>query len=214
MTSDPIDTTGASLLVVALGYFYPANPVTLTDNKGNTWIALTRREGDSGRASRIYYAINPVVGSGHTFTTAGLSTYVGLIALAVSVADTTSPFDVENGASGSSGTSLAAGSVSPSENGELLVTALTLEDGMTSVAVDNSFAIQAQIPSVGGVNLGCALATKIQTSAMGENPAWSWSGSFQSEASIATFKAGSGSAKPWWTYVQSMMGSLGGNSNV
>jgi hypothetical protein len=71
-TTPSINTTTANLIVAEVSSYYPVGEPVLSDSKGNTWIALTRHY-DLGLISsnRLYYCINPTVGSGHTFTLTG-----------------------------------------------------------------------------------------------------------------------------------------------
>src|SRR5262252_10214264 len=122
-TSGAIDTTGANLLVLSLGYY---GTPTVSDSKGNTWVPLTAHVGASGTGigHRIYYAKNAVVGTGHTITVTGTNTWPVIAFYAFSGADTAAPFVAENGAqSASTGLSgsLATGSVTPLANGSVVV---------------------------------------------------------------------------------------------
>ncbi len=66
ITSGAITTTGANLIVVNVGS-YSVNPATFGDSKSNIWTALTLQSVTSGVQTRLYYCVNPTVGSGHTF---------------------------------------------------------------------------------------------------------------------------------------------------
>jgi hypothetical protein len=50
---------------------------------------------------RLYYAANPTVGSGHTFSYTGASNFSSIFVAAFSGVATSSPFDKENGATSS-----------------------------------------------------------------------------------------------------------------
>src|SRR5690242_7960475 len=66
--TDAVNSTGADLIVLAVSYYGPDGPPSsITDNKSNTWTALTQQEGASGGV-RMYYCQAPTVGSGHVFT--------------------------------------------------------------------------------------------------------------------------------------------------
>lgn len=63
-----INTTGATIIWISLGrYVVNTTSVTVSDSKSNTWTPLTRQTSAGGFASQLYYCINPIVGSGHTF---------------------------------------------------------------------------------------------------------------------------------------------------
>lgn len=186
-TTAGINTTGADLIMVCVGGLVPASG-TLTDSKGNTWQALTVF-GSVNNKSRWYYAINPTVGAAHTFTFTNSSAFCSLAVLAFSGADTTAPFDQENGASASSVTSHQPGSVTPTVNDEVLVATLSF-DASNTISVNSSFTISDQVDL--GTCYGIAAAYKIQTSAGAENPTFSWGSSATVSAAIATFKAAAG----------------------
>lgn len=190
--SGAIDTTGADLLVfVATSYNGFAAP-TVSDSKGNTWVGLAEQSAAINSRVRIYYAKNPTVGSGHTFTVTGNETYPAVLVFAFSGADTDDPFDQENGATAGSVTSHAAGSVTPSENGEVLVGGLCYDGDVTNLAIGSSFTLELHEAYTNAVNMGGAAAYKIQGTAGAENPSWSWTTARNVAASIATFKAAAG----------------------
>jgi hypothetical protein len=103
-----INTTGATLLVAATAYTVS---LTLSDSKSNVWTALT--EQNNTVRTRFYYVINPIVGSGHTFT--GVGTVPNIVVFAYS--GTTPTFIAETGAN-SSGTTIQPGALTP-QTGDL-----------------------------------------------------------------------------------------------
>lgn len=189
VTTSGVNTTGATALAAFVAYDGSSAPVP-TDSNGNTWTPLTAQSGTFGRG-RWFYAANPIVGSGHTASVNASFSYPGLIFLAFSGITITSPFDQENGTGTSSGaTSLATGSVTPSENGELILVGLSFESIISGLGIDGTgFTIIETVPSVGGQNYGAAVAYKIQSTAAAENRTWSWTSSTDGTATIATFKS-------------------------
>lgn len=180
-----IDTTGADLLIVAGNSFDVA--ISVSDSKGNSWSSLTEYGGASARV-RLFYVRGGTVGSGHTFTITSTVGFpcVAVLAFSGSVA---SPFDQESGAGAAQ-----PGSVTPSEDNELLVSGLCFSPSGT-ISINSSFSISNQIDYAGGTNMGLAMAYKIQTSAGAENPTWSTTTSFTTRTSnIATFKAAAAAA--------------------
>lgn len=185
-TSGTVDTTGCNLLVVNAAWFNPSAPVTLTDSKGNTWVPLTAALANNSN-SQLFYTINPTVGSGHTFTFS--ASFSSICVTGFSGVKTSSPFDVENGHGDASGaTTEAPGSITPSENNELVVSGLDTGLGGQPYTIDSGFTISCQDDG-GGVNFPGALAFIIQTSAGAVNPTWTLTGSTQAAATIASFKA-------------------------
>src|SRR5688572_5662429 len=77
-TTTAVDTTGATLLVLACTWFNgtTVNP-TVSDSKGNTWTGLTQQNNETATSIRIWYvnSATPTVGSGHTFQIDGTEIY-------------------------------------------------------------------------------------------------------------------------------------------
>ncbi len=101
--------------------------------------------------------------------------------MAFSGADTVVPFDQQNGvATPTTTTSYQPGSITPSENNEVIVTAITSGGGVTSYSIDSGFTISDQFDLSGGGHFPLGMAYLIQTSAAASNPTWSWSNSLAS----------------------------------
>lgn len=189
-TSSAIDTTGANLLIVHLGCFETGGAGVVTDSKLNTWAQLTTQSQSGACMSVLYYAKNPNVGSGHTFTVAN-SVFNAFCVATFSNCDTVSPFDVQNGASTASGSPpQSVGSVTPTVNNELIVCGISEYNGFVGAfSIDAGFTIIDAVPFSNGVNFGSTLAYLIQTSSAAVNPAFNWSsGGNQRACTIATFK--------------------------
>ena len=178
-TTPSCDTNTATLLVAVTSIVATSAPAVVSDSNGNTWIALTPKSVSGQHTGQIFYAANPIVGSGHTFTMTGSSIFASMIVGAFSGIVTSSPFDVENGATlAGSGTTLQPGSVTPSVSGALIVSgfgtgaapatlgSLTLDPDITSIFV------QTNKDTVGGVSYGSWAAWGIQQSAAAINPTW------------------------------------------
>ena len=199
VTSAAIDTTGANLITVCVSS-YQTNPApTLTDNKSNTWTGLTVREQATAARIRIFYCFNPTVGSGHTFTATNSPTasFPTLIVHAWSGA-ATSPFDQENGNTSPGIGPTSSGSVTPTENNELIITAVS--QGGASVtnqtSIDGGFTMSGNVSRLAGNHQAGAAAYLIQTTAAAANPAWTHGGSGATAVAIATFKAAADVAIP------------------
>lgn len=189
-TTAAIDTTGANLIVIAISYDGAATGITVSDNKSNTWTALTASPTGSPQA-RLYYCYNPTVGTGHTFSVAGTSGF-DPIAVAAFSGSASSPVDQQNGAFIGSGVNnaLAPGSVTPTVDNELCVTATGFNAAGTPFSINDSYTILEQIDMVGSTTYGLALGYRIETTATATNPTWTRGvGNFSEQAAvIATFK--------------------------
>ncbi len=189
-TSSAIDTTGANLLVIAIGCIGGATPSVPTDSKGNTWVALTASTLGNTR-QQIYYAKNATVGSGHTFSVTGAG-FVSFVASAWAGADTVDPFDQQSGANTAAGTSLSPGSVTPTTNGQLVIVGTCMVNATAGFAVNGGFSILGTVTSSGGNHLAESCAYLVQTTAAAANPSYSWTGTDEASSRIATFRASDG----------------------
>lgn len=194
-TTSGIDTTGANLIVVSIAW-HPGSygSGVLSDSKGNTWTGLTERAAFFVARNKLFYCLNPTVGSGHTFSTGqfnGQNPAIGV--LAFSGAHASSSYANENGATVAPGTSLATGSITPPENDCLVVSGLGTEKAntTTNTAIGSSFTA-FKTEASGGNSCGSGIAYLIQTTASAVNPTWTWTTSTYACASIASFKAAAG----------------------
>ncbi len=185
----PIDTSGATLLVVTISDYTAASVSAVpSDSKMNTWTSLTTHAGASNAKNTISYAANPTVGSGHIFTATGSVAYPSICVAAFSGTATVSPFDLESGAGTSGGgTTLQPGSITPSQNNEVVIGSLGWSASGT-VSVNGGFTITDQTDYMPGAAFGAALAYLVQTTATGSNPTWTFPSS-EAGVSQASFKA-------------------------
>jgi hypothetical protein len=191
-TSSSIDTSGANLIVVGVAEVSAA-VTTLTDSKSNTWNQLTTQVNNNKRAT-LFYATNPTVGSGHTFTVTGTDTFPSISVLAFSGADTSSPFDVENGTANLFSNSNTMGNVTPSTDNEVLVAFMNYDTTETPT-ISTLTTINSQPKGDFGF-LGSVGAYQIQTTATARNETWSWTTSSTNAGVIAAFKPSTGSPSP------------------
>lgn len=204
VTTNAINTTGAQLLLVGVGYYYPSGNPAIGDSKSNTWFPLgAQAAGASGEGVQTFYAVNPIVGSGHTFT----NSTANFSSVAVSAWGAVTPVhDQESGNNVVLATSVAAGSVTPSENDELVLAVLCVRDlGSTgdTVSINGGFTISDQIPGLGANRLSVGMAYLVQTTAAAANPTWSWTNSDSASAVIETFTLGTAATgNPWYAYRQ------------
>ena len=188
-----IDTSGSNLIVlIAVG---DSNP-TVSDNKSNTWTGLPA----GGGTGKIWYCVNPTVGSGHTFT---ISLSTGAIfAMAFSGSGTPYPLDSQLGSS-VTGTSLQPGNIVPANGGELFVSGLALGGNSGSAAIDSGFTLADSINGISGTSYGGGSAYLIQNIAAAKNPTWSWTTSnLQYARSAAFFSSASPRLDANWSLKQ------------
>ena len=203
VTTSAIDTTGSTLLVVSVSWYLDGGgTLAVSDSKGNTWVQITSAIFDPGSARTqtvLFYVKNPTVGTGHTFTCGGAGTYCGIFVATFSGTDTAQNVDQHNQAGSGPGTSTTfqPGSVTPSQNNELIVSGL-LQPSNTSqtLSIDSGFSKTDEAPLVSGNAFGGALAYFVQGTAAAINPTWTASPAAGLAATSATFKAAGGAAAP------------------
>ncbi len=206
-TTSGFDSSGANFLVIAITYLdsssvHPFITTDFSDSKSNTWTALTNQisQGlpDAFIAIRFFYCKNPTVGSGHTFTltyASGSSPFYPTISiLAYSGVDTTSPFDQENGifVFNNAATSIQPGSITPSSNNYLVVSAVSLKESSADYSINSGLTIREANPLSSGKAFGQAIADLVQGTAAAINPTWTASGGNFYNCVIASFKVAAG----------------------
>lgn len=195
ITTSAIDTTGATLLVVGLAESN-ASADAITDSKSNTWTQLTSKSAFGSQRATLSYAANPSVGTGHTFSVAGTSIFPTIMAVALSGTATVSPFDVAGAGGGTSGTSVAPGTLTPGANNEIVVAFLEYDVSDTPTVSGGFTILSTHIGGTFGAQ-AAQLAYLIQTTATAANPTFSWTASSQCNAVSAAFKPGSVAVAPF-----------------
>lgn len=170
-TTSSANTTGASLLYVAVSGYSAGTLGTLSDSLGNTWTLIKSQTATTNTVAEYYCCASgsPVTGSAQTFTISGTGAYPS-IAMAAFSGTATSPLDGSSSAS-----SASPGNISPVYNGEAFVSAISF-DASSTPSVDSSFTITDTVNYVSGGSEGISLAYKIQTHGITQNPAWTVSG--------------------------------------
>jgi len=190
LTSGSLTTTGASLIVVYSSAYIGGSSITFSDSKSNTWTGLTNIA--ASRNSRLWYAYNATVGTGHTFTLGGGGGSLfnqAFCVMALSGALTTDPFDQQNTNSNSLQATIAPGSITPSNDNEIVITGYASGSQASPLSIGSSFTIIDSTLGDGHDNIG--LAYLIQTSATAVNPTWTGEPSNNNQSSIASFKISS-----------------------
>lgn len=195
VTTDPIDTSTAKLIVLVLTGTSDTTGGP-SDNKSNTWTALTEEVVVGGERVILYYCISPTVGSGHTFTwTPSAGSRPSVAAQAFSH-DGTPVFDQENVGGSAFGSSVQPGSVTPSADNCLIVQGIAFNvSGTLSINESYVFAGDSSDYSDKDASnkLGIGAAHLIQTSATATNPTWTHNPGSSSLAAVgAVFKSTGG----------------------
>ncbi len=190
ITSSAIDTSGASLLVLGCHDFDTAALSVITDSKSNTWVPRTSYLNTGLERITLFYAQGSItVGSGHTFTATRTLAYPSIYAASFSGVHAT-PYDTENGAASLSAAGFAPGSITPSEDNCLIISAVVTGSAGTAApyTVGSGMTLLDELGANSG-GWGGGMAYKIQTSTAAINPTWSYTDTQRAAATIASFKA-------------------------
>lgn len=193
VTTPALDTTGADLIVLSVAYYQTeAGNLVVSDSKGNTWTPCTAYNSSTFAAQQFYYCRNPIVGSGHTFTQSRTASYPSLVVQAWSGVGVT-PFDQQNGAASSDAalSGIASGSITPSDDNELLISGISYGEVTASLpTIDSGFTISYGNSGT-GFGFGTSMAYLVETTATAKNTTWTFSPIAANSAgvSIISFKA-------------------------
>jgi len=215
-TSSAIDTRGAVLIAISVSYPIGGSFVfnAPTDNPGaspaNTWIPGTPKVNGSS-AVVIYYCINPTTDASHTFsnncTEFAVVGFFSTIEVQVFGTATGISIDKQNGGTTTFGTTVQPGTVTPSATNELIVTGIGQNGGGGGAgnpfSIDSSFAVSpGTAPANGSGGIPGAMAYKIKTDALAENPTWtsSFNNPGPNVAVIMTFQAGAATPDSFPSY--------------
>ncbi len=191
-TTASFDSSGATLIVIGISSFQ-SNPAAASDNKGNTWSPLTAQSLSASCHMRLYYCVNPTVGSGHTFTASHASACYPTVGVRAYTSG--GVFDLESGTDNSGGgasTTLVLGtSFTPSVNNCVAVSGCAWGD-VTSAGTSTYFTNMDQMPLVSAQSFGLIMGDVVQTTASaisgGANALWGWTSSVIAGTRIASFK--------------------------
>jgi hypothetical protein len=172
-TTTGFNTTGADLYIVTVGtYLADATTVTVSDTQSFTWTPGTNcNPGGNGNEVAIWYSQGGAGTGSHTVTVTPPAGGGGYIAVTFTAwkGSTASPLDRQNCAGTMGATSVQPGSITPSVNGELIVTAANAGNASTSWSVNSGFTIGPTVCGNSGSQQS-AMAYLIQATAAAVNP--------------------------------------------
>lgn len=183
VTSGSLDSTGAKLGIIIVGWYAGGTLSGVSDSKGNSWTLIDTVAGGVGglETCSIYYSVLTSVGAGHTFTASGVGGFPSIAAL-TAIGGHTTPLDQKNKAANSA----TSGSITPGFANEIVIAGCVGNSTSAMGTLDGGFTTPVHITGVGGVSEGVGLGYLIQTIAAAANPAWS--GGAVAGAQIASFK--------------------------
>jgi len=190
-TTTPINTTGASLIVIVVTYYTSSRP-NPTDSASNTYphaVSGDSQSGVPGSDSQIsiFRCASPSTSGAHTFTVPGSSLYPAIAVYAFSGGAGGILDQTNNTQSANAGSGLQAGSITPSTANQLIVTGITTRTYIPT-GIDLGFATPEVVSYVNGQREGMGASYLVQGAAAAVNPTWSISGNDFAAAVIASFK--------------------------
>ena len=195
VTSDTLDTTGATLIVVAAsGASNGSSTITLTDSKSNTWTGGGYAQVNGGQVVRLFWTSATSVGAGHTFSPDSSHDFTTVCVMAFSGTSGSPLLDLESAGGTNFGTTVQPGSITPSANNYLHCAALAFNTAGTITVSTPHDGLLIQENDTGN-NQGLALACDIQTTATARNPTFTNSVS-SSMAAMAVSLKDVGAAAP------------------
>lgn len=145
ITSGAIDLSAANFIAAWLAWkAIGSGNDNITDSQGNTYVRQTPSSNGSDISLRHDYVASPSVSASHTVT--GDVTPTGTSIPSVGMAGFSgvhaTPADGENGSNGTTN-SINTGSVTPSQNGSLIIASVGVDRDPVSVGVNNGFTLFA-----------------------------------------------------------------------
>lgn len=182
-TTSAINCTGAKLITLAVNYYFvSSSPPTLsvTDSSGNTYSTGydTGTAGGNDSRTLLLYAISPTVSSSMTFSLGSIGglngVYGSISAQCWNDSSGTPTFQAGNGARGGVVTTIQPGSLTPSVNNSLIVTAFANDTAGTGLtpSIDSGFTnpFPDYVDASVGINIQGGTTYLLQSTAGAVNP--------------------------------------------
>lgn len=187
-TTSAIDTTGATSIVVVIVDGAGSAASGVADSASNTWGSPVIGPLTVGSVRlQAWICAGPTTSATHTFSATGGAIYgPTLSAIAFSGTLTASVLDQYDSDTVTGASTIQPGSITPTEDNEMLVTAVGSNDGIT--VVDAPFSPADGYVSPSGQHQGAALAISLQTTATARNPTWNWGFAANGAAMILSLK--------------------------
>lgn len=187
ITTAPIDTRGASILIVVWANTsnVDAAGVSISDSQGNTWIKLTSQALATSVSVIICYsylhsAAPLVTSSTHTITAslAGSSARAVVFSAWSGTLTTGDPFDgVQTGAKSLAVASLATGNITPAGDGRLVVSGVSDRACITNTSSPiTEIAVADWLSASPVFKTGIGYAATVQTTAAAIGTTWTMNG--------------------------------------
>lgn len=193
-TTASADTTGANFIVVPKVYYSLATEPTLSDSKSNSYSCLPAYVLSGTQSLRICVSsVSTTVGSGHTVTCTGVGSFcaIGMMAFSGLVSATVDQETGNHGVPGTCPNTSDSGTITPSTNNQLVITAIGTSTGTGMSVAPGSFTLAGTLDFLTGTHWGVGLAYEVQTTATARQASWtitSGCSAATNDVAIATFK--------------------------
>ena len=192
-TTTGVTTTG-NFVALRIGFAGAATLTGVSDNKGNTYTALTVSAAQNSTKTIEYYAENATTGAGHTFTVTGTNAFPAVCPISITSMVTSGSLDTGTDQIDTTFTSTTCKtvSISPSAGKKVVIFGFSWEATSGTSTVDSSVlpSPPTQIPFVGGTNYGAGVGYVIQTpNGVTIQPTVTTPASGFPDCTIAAFKA-------------------------
>lgn len=170
-----LNCTGANFAVIAISIWNGGSENAPTDSSLNPWTLLgtwLSIDASNGDLLGVYYSVNPTVTSSQTFQT---TDYIPTLAAACfSNVATSTPLDKTAQAKLDTGsdTAIQPGSITPTANGELIISAFSFAHASSSTTVNSSLTRLNTLNALYATTPGLSLAYYVQPTAAAINPTW------------------------------------------
>jgi hypothetical protein len=166
------NTTGGNLMVIVATAVSATGPAPTLSPSACTLNGLIVQE-DSSNSERIWYCYGFTPSASQTVQITG-GTYYPALTVYIFGGTVGSTVDKQAGANGNA-TSCQPASITPSNNGEVIVSGFTVAAAISGLSVSGGMSTPTLVPYTSGTNLGNSAAYLIQTTAAAIQPQWSWS---------------------------------------
>lgn len=187
VTTAGINTTGANLLVVICVSYSAYCSTPTSSPTACSFSTYLTKYGILSYAT-VYYCYGFTTGSSQTFSESTSSLEPALAILAFSGSSGASVDQQSGLAYGCCAPSIAAGSITPGFNNEVVISALGLAPTVTGLSINGGFTLVDQVAASSGLNQGIASGYLVQTTAAAANPTWSWTTNGGAVAINGSFK--------------------------
>lgn len=183
-----VDCTGATQIDINVSSYAVNGAVTPTDSSSNTYGCVAAPPTSANTRNQHCHVDNPTVTSTMTFTAAQTSCFCSITVFGFNNTKVASPLD-QTSKSSTTGTTIQAGSVTPSEDNEVIIAGLSFAVSEATHTIDLGFSTPLCSDFLGSNHFGVCGSYLIQTSAAAVNPKYTVASSSDMTASNVTFKS-------------------------